>query len=169
MAFESFTDDKIMDLLNCPKRLTNPQARVKSIDGHEQVNYKVEAQDGSSQIFQVYKRQNKREGMEKDFSCGISWISQNGETITLKRYNGSSHSHPNHLEGERLGYEPHIHFATEKYIKANRKPDGFAEATKRYETLDGAFHCLVTDCKISGIETKPDDLAQQKLFDNEWD
>lgn len=168
MAFESLTDDKIMDLLNCPKRLTNPQARVKNIDGHEQVNYKVEANDGTGHIFQVYKRQNKREGMETDFSCGISWISPNGESITLRRYNGSSHRHPNHLEGQRLGFEPHIHVATEKYIKANRKPEGFAEATKRYETLEGAMHCLVTDCKISGIETKPDDLAQQKLFGNEW-
>ncbi len=167
MAFESFTDDKIMDLLNCQKRLTNPQARAKNIDGHEQVNYKVESLEGSNHIFQVYKRQNKRDGMEKDFSCGISWVSPNGETITLKRYNGSSHNHPNHLEGSRLGYEPHIHFATEKYIKANRKPEGFAETTKRYETLEGAFHCLIIDCKISGIDTKPDDLAQQKLFKDE--
>lgn len=164
MAFESFTDDKIIDLLNCAKKLTNPQARIKTIDGAEQVNYKVEAQDGSGHIFQLYKRQNLRDGMENDFSCGILWLSPNGETITLKRYNGSSHSHPNHLEGTRLGFEPHIHYATEKYIKANRKPEGFTEATKRYETLEGALHCLVTDCKISGIDTKPDDLAQQKLF-----
>ncbi len=164
MAFESFTDDKIMDLLNCPKRLTNPQARIKEISGHEQLNYKVEAEDGSGNIFQVYKRQNKRQGMEDDFSCGISWVSPNGETITLKRYNGSSHSHPNHLEGTKLGYETHIHFATEKYIKANRKPDGFAEASDKYNTLDGAFHCLIKDCKISDIETKPDDTTQQKLF-----
>jgi hypothetical protein len=164
MAFESLTDDKIMDLLNCPKRLINPQARIKKIDGSEQVNYKIEAQDKSGHMFEVYKRQNTREGMENDFSCGISWVSPNGETITLKRYNGSSHRHPNHLEGTKLEFEPHIHFATEKYIQANRKPEGFAQATKRYETLEGAFHCLITDCKISGIETKPDELAQQKLF-----
>lgn len=164
MAFESLTDDKILDLLNCPKRLANPQARIKISDGTEQVNYKVDAQDESGHLFQVYKRQNKREGMENDFSCGISWVSPNGETITLKRYNGSSHRHPNHLEGERLDFEPHIHYATEKYIKANRKPEGFAKGTKKYETLEGAFHCLITDCKITGIQTKPDDSAQQKLF-----
>ena len=40
MAFESLTDDKIADLLNCPKRLTNPQARGKIKEGHEQVNFK---------------------------------------------------------------------------------------------------------------------------------
>lgn len=164
MAFESLTDAKIMDLLNCQKRLTNPQARVRNIDGSEHINYNVEALDGSGHTFQAYKRQNRREGMENDFSCGLSWISPNGETITLTRYNGSSHNHPNHLEGERLGYKPHIHRATEKYIRANRKADGFATTTNRYKTLEGAFHCLVIDCKISGIETKPDDLSQLKIF-----
>lgn len=68
------------------------------------------------------------------------------------------------MEGTRLEFESHIHYATEKYIKAHRKPERFAKATKQYETLEGAFHCLVTECKIKGIETKPDDLSQQKLF-----
>lgn len=85
MAFESLTDDKILDLINCPKRLTNPQAHKKNTDGCEQINYKVEASDKSNHIFQVYKRQNTREGMDNDFSCGISWVSPNGETITLRR------------------------------------------------------------------------------------
>lgn len=161
MAFESITDNKIDELLKCPKQLKNPNARSKSKAGHEQVNYKVEATDGSGYSFEVYKRQNKREGMEDDFSCGISWISPDGETLTLKRYNGSSHNHSNHLENEKLGYHCHIHTATEKYIKANRKPEGFAIAATKYYTLNGAFHCLVTDCNISGIQTTAD---APKLF-----
>jgi hypothetical protein len=164
MAFESLTDDKIADLLNCPKRLINPQARSKNKEGHEQINYKVTSTDGSGHEFEVYKRQNLREEMEDDFSCGISWIAPNGESLTLKRYNGPSHDHPNHLEKVRLGYACHIHVATEKYIKANRKAEGFAEATKRYNTVEGALHCLVTDCKISGIQTSSDNLNQTKLF-----
>jgi hypothetical protein len=67
MAFESLTDDKIADLLNCPKRLTNPQARSKNKDGHEQFNYRVTATDDSGHEFEVYKRQNLREGMDDDF------------------------------------------------------------------------------------------------------
>jgi hypothetical protein len=165
MAFESLTDDKIMDLLNCPKRLSTPHARKKIMDGNEQVNYKVIATDGSDYIFQVYLRQNLRPNMEKDFSCGISWISPSGEAVTLKRYNGASHSHKNHLEGDHFGYTFHIHFATEKYIRSNRKADGFAKVTDRYNTLNGAFHCLVTDCKISGIRTEPDNTSQTHLFD----
>lgn len=83
----------------------------------------------------------------------------------MKRYNGPNHDHPNHLEKVRLGYTCHIHIATEKYIKANRKAEGFAEATKLYNTVEGALHCLVTDCKISGIQTSSDKLSQTKLFE----
>ena len=165
MAFESLTDDKIADLLNCTKHLTNPQAKSKNKDGHEQINYRVTATDGSGHEFEIYKRQNLREDMEDDFSCGISWIAPNGETLTLKRYNGPNHNHPNHLEKVRLGYTCHIHIATEKYIKANRKAEGFAEATKRYDSIAGALHCLVTDCKIKGISTSPDNINQKKLFE----
>ncbi len=99
MAFESITDEKIQQLLSGLKRLTNPNARSKMKDGHEQVNYRVTALDGSGHEFEVYTRQNKREGMEDDFSCGISWIAPNGESLTLKRYNGSSHPHPLALVG----------------------------------------------------------------------
>lgn len=165
MAFESLTDDKIANLLNCEKKLTNPQARIKIKDGSERVNYKVIATDGSGHRFELYKRQNLREGMENDFSCGLSWIAPNGETLTLKRYNGPSHNHPNHLEKNKLGYNSHIHIATEKYIQANKKPEGFAETTDRYNTVDGALHCLVTDCKIKGIQTTPNDNSQTNLFD----
>ncbi len=165
MAFESLTDDKIADLLNCPKHLTNPQARSKNKKGHIQVNYKAVALDNSGHEFEVYKRQNLREGMEDDFSCGISWVAPNGETLTLKRYNGANHNHCNQLEKQQLGYTCHIHIATEKYIKASRKAEGFAMATDKYTTLEGAIHCLVTDCKISGISTIPDNTSQKKLFD----
>lgn len=165
MAFESLTDDKIADLLNCPKRLTNPQARSKNKEGHEQVNFKAVALDDSGHEFEIYKRQNLRDGMEDDFSCGISWLAPNGDTLTLKRYNGPNHDHPNHLEKTRLGNTCHIHIATEKYIKANRKAEGFAEATDRYQTIEGALHCLVADCKISGITTTPDNTSQTKLFE----
>ena len=164
MAFESITDKIIQELFACRKRLTNPHARSRLKDGHEQVNYKALALDESGHQFEVYKRQNMRNGMEDDFSCGISWLAPNGETLTLKRYNGPNHNHPNHLEKEMLKYESHIHLATEKYIKANRKAEGFAEKTDRYKTVDGALHCLVTDCNISGIQTSPDN-ADPKLFE----
>lgn len=165
MAFESLTDDRITYLLKCPKHLTNPQARIKIKDGHQQQNYQAIATDNSGNKFEIYKRQNLREGMQDDFSCGISWLAPNGETFTLKRYNGPNHNHPNHLEKETLGYKCHIHVATERYIKANRKAEGFAFVTEDYITVEGALHCLIKDCNITGILTTPDDTSQKKLFD----
>ncbi|NLT49796.1 MAG: hypothetical protein GXX85_02625 [Ignavibacteria bacterium] len=165
MPFESLTDDKLADLLNCPKKVLNPQAKCKNKDGHEQINFKVISTDGSDYKFEVYKRQNKREGMEDDFSCGISWIAPNGETLTLKRYNGCNHNHSNQIEKTQLGYNCHIHYASEKYIRNNKKAEGFASITDRYNIVNGALHCLVTDCKITGLNTTPDETQQIGLFD----
>lgn len=156
MSFESLTDNKIAELLKLPKRVVNPNIRQKIKDGKEQFNYILSCIGKDKYKFELYTRQNMREGMEDDFSCGLSWVASNGESLTLCRYNGPSHDHPNHLENEQLGYNCHIHKTTEKYINANRKPEGFAEFTKRYSTLKGAFHCLVNDCNISGISTEQD-------------
>lgn len=164
MAFESLTQDRIFDLISCPKKVTNPSARSREKDGHLQHNYKVVAEDGSSNKFELYTRQNLRNGMQDDFSCGLRWIAPNGDSLTLKRYNGSNHNHLNHLTSERLGNVCHIHTATELYIKASKKPEGYAEATNQYNTLAGALHCLIKDCNISGLSSSPDITNQPDLF-----
>jgi hypothetical protein len=156
MAFESITDNKIEELLKLPKRVSNPNIRAKLKDGNEQLNYNVICTESDKYRFELYTRQNKREGMEDDFSCGLNWVAPNGETLILCRYNGPNHNHPNHLENEKLGYNCHIHKTTEKYIKANRKPEGFAETTEKYYSLKGALYWLVSDCNISGIATEQD-------------
>ena len=78
----------------------------------------------------------------------------------------ASHNHQNQLEKEKLGYTCHIHIATEKYIKANKKPEGFAEKTDKYNSLNGAFHCMVKDCNITGINTTANDSDHLNLFDS---
>jgi hypothetical protein len=165
MAFESITDEKIAELISIPKRVVNPGTRSKSKDGHEQYNYKLKSISDDDMEFELYARQNLREGMIDDFSCGISWIAPNGESFTLLRYNGPNHNHPNQLENEKLGYVCHAHKASEKYIKANRKAEGYAALSTRYNSLKGALHCLVVDCKISGIDTNSDQINQTQLFE----
>lgn len=164
MAFESITDIKIKELIQIAKRITNPKSHSKEKDGHEQYNYKLQSETEDLE-FELYTRQNLRIGMEDDFSCGISWLSPNGESFTLKRYNGPSHKHKNQLEETFIEYKPHIHLSTEKYVRANRKPEGYAEETDRYNSLKGALHCLVIDCNITGIKTEPDNVSQIKLFE----
>jgi hypothetical protein len=46
----------------------------------------------------ISNARSKSKEMEDDFSCGISWLSSNGDVFTLKRYNGPSHIHRNPLE-----------------------------------------------------------------------
>ena len=76
--------------------------------------------------------------------------------MILVRYNGASHLYPNQLEGNTLEFVPHIHRATERYLQANLKAEGFAESTSRYTTMSGALHELVNDLHITGLDTKPD-------------
>ena len=151
MAFESITDEKIKYLLECNKRIApDSKESQKKANGYIQKTYMVKSEDGNH-YFEIYTRENKREGLEDDFSCSITY-KVNGETITLKRYNGASHEHTNKIEKEKISYKPHIHIATERYIKMNQKPEGFAESTERYISFAEAFNCLIKDCKISGIE-----------------
>ena len=153
MAFESLTDERIEQLLRMPKRVTNPTARNVADANHDKRDYVVESADGTER-FKIFVRQNKT--VLDDFSCGLQWLPPGSESLILARYNGSSHDHPNRLEGSRVDYVCHIHKTTERYVKANLKPECFAEATDTYETCGGALHRLVTDCNITGIETKGD-------------
>lgn len=154
MAIESFTDEQIHDLLVMQKSVINPNAKGIVECKHLKTNYKVVGPEGAT--FILYLRQHQI--IEDHFSCGLRWTTPSGDTLTLVRYNGSSHSHPNKIEKMRLGYVCHIHRATQRYIAAGKKPDGYAEATLRYQTLAGALHCLTQDCRISGIQTKSDEL-----------
>ena len=91
-----------------------------------------------------------------DFSCGIQWQPAASEPLILARLNGSSHEPPNHLEDETISLRCHIHRTTERYIRVNLAPEGYAEATQVYTTCNGALHTLTVEFNISGIETIPD-------------
>ncbi len=159
MGLEVITDLLIENLLKVKKQVENPRARKKRGLGNERVTYIVSDEEGNR--YNLYLRQNYKPGMEDAFSCGLSWILPSGETFTLIRYNGPSHDHPNKLEKVRLGYVCHIHKATKRYLDETGKADGFAESSKRYNTLGGALHCLLEDCNITGLTSNPD---QPSLF-----
>jgi len=83
-------------------------------------------------------------------------IKPDGATLTLCRYNGSSHAHGD------IKYRCHIHKAKENEIGAGRKPERYADATDRYDSLRGATHCMMLDCNITGF--KDFEADQPKLF-----
>lgn len=159
MGFESINDAKIQELLALSKRVTNPKARATTKSQHIEYNYNVVDSVSGDISFNIYVRQNTQ--IEEDFSCGLRWNMPSGEVITLARYNGSSHSHENKIEREKLEFVCHIHLATERYIAIGKKSEGFAKATDAYSTYKGALYCLVKDCNISGLNPEPD---QPNLF-----
>lgn len=153
MGAGNLTDEKIAALIAMPKRVTNPGARRKVSSKHEQVNYNVIGNDDET-VFQIFARQSIK--IAESFSCGLLWISPSGESVTLIRYNGTSHPHENALERSRFEFHCHVHMATERYIAANKRAETYAETTDRYSTLSGAIHCLLKDCVVTGLDVGPE-------------
>ena len=97
-----------------------------------------------------------------DFSVIVAVrVPQSSQIFRLRRYNGKSHEHTNHIEDVTF-YDFHIHFATERYQELGAREDGYAEPTDRYEDFRSALHCLIEDMNL---EAPPD--PQGKLFE-EW-
>ena len=119
--------------------------------GHQQRNFQVVGLQDDPARFTVYQRQSEQD--ERDFSCGIAYLPRGGRSLTLARYNGSSHVHGD------IAYRPHIHRATARAIAAGKKPESEAEETDLYTTIDGAFRCLILDFQIAGIQVPSPDEA----------
>lgn len=143
-------DAEIKRLLEVPKRITNPRAKERVQRGSMQLTYELESANGEK--FRLIKRQNMR--VDDDFSCGLLYIAESGETVMLTRYNGSSHVHTNPLgDAPPSHMQCHIHLATERYIKIGRKAEHFAYPTSRYSDVEGAFAAILSDCCITGLST----------------
>jgi len=95
--------------------------------------------------------------LPESFSAGLRWLPKSGEDVTLIRFNGPSHPHANAIEGERFEFVCHIHQATERYLAAGKKDEGFALPTQDYKTLNGALYNLVKRCNITGLMTQPEE------------
>jgi hypothetical protein len=142
------SDAQISDLIDCPKLWLEPLLLNKLTQGQHQISLQLLGLDTKGSSFVVYLRQNLRKGMALDFSCGIRLETNGQYPIHLRRYNGPSHNHYNQIEKKRIGYQCHIHMATNRYFDAGLKPEGYAETTQRFRSLDSAFSCLVSDCNI---------------------
>ena len=63
----------------------------------------------------------------------------------LRRYNGKSHEHTNHIENNTF-YDFHVHLATERYQDLGGREDAYAEPTDRFSDFQTAMRCIVADC-----------------------
>ena len=147
-----YTEEELDTLRAMPKRIDDPDScwskKPVGAPSHWQRSFKARGGGDEQPIFEIYQRQNIQD--DTDFSCGIVHVALDGSRLTLARYNGSGHEH-----GDIL-YRPHIHRATEKAIASGRKPEREAEATDRYQTLEGALACLLEDFRIAGMRAEHD-------------
>ena len=154
MNIRLYTKAELEELRVLPKRVINPGTRwsnkPKARPAHSQRNLHAVGQQDQAIRFHIYQRQSLAD--ENDFSCGITYLSHGGPSLTLARYNG-----PGHVHGA-ISYRPHIHRATEEAIAAGGQPEREAEKTDRYGNLEGAFACLIEDFSLAGIAAGCDQL-----------
>jgi len=150
-----YSDKEIIALVQERKPLptdwrTRVQLRPKR--GHEERDLELTGDAGSE--FRVILRKNDLNPL--DFSVILAVrIPQSNQLFRLRRYNGKSHEHTNHIEGDTF-YDFHIHMATERYQEIGTREDAYAEAVDRYADFHGALRCLIDD---TNLELPPSDQA----------
>ena len=124
--------------------------------GHEERDLELTGDAGSE--FRLILRQNKINRLDFSIILAVR-VPQSNTTFRLRRYNGKSHEHTNHIEGVTL-YDFHIHMATERYQEIGTREDAYAELTDRYGDFHGALRCLLDD---ANFDIPPE--AQASLFE----
>lgn len=147
------TDQQIDDLIRLPKLVINPNLKMKLQRSSLQVTYDLRELEGERE-FKLYLRQNPKD--PESYSCGLIYVAESpDQSVTLCRYNGSSHVHCNSLEDdEPIHFKCHIHRASERYIALGDKAEKYAETTDRYTSYEGALICILEDCNISGLDVQ---------------
>lgn len=70
MSFESLTDEKINQLIEQPKRVTNPGAREMDDGGYLRRDLKVVSAAGDEQVFHCSPVRTKRSATISPAACG---------------------------------------------------------------------------------------------------
>lgn len=155
MKSEEIKDNEIMALIKCQKSVMN-KPRTSVDFRHKKRNYALHSLEYPEYKFTLYYRQNTED--EEDYSVGILVTFQDGSELTLIRFNGSSHIHPNRIENTEIEWQPHIHFATERYIAAGKKAESYAEPTNAYQSPDEALCYAAKYCNIQNLINKTETL-----------
>jgi hypothetical protein len=152
------TDEKIGSLLSEKKVLPEDffaPGKFKTKHGHKECERDFTGENGS--YFPIIFRQSELNPL--DFSVILVYIPKgSNQQFRLRRYNGKSHEHGNHIEKNKF-YGFHIHTATQRYQQSGYREDTYAEVTDRYADYHGAIECMLRDCGFS-VSTKNRSLSQ---------
>ena len=133
----------------------NNRIRLRLKRGHREQDLDLLGDGGSE--FRLILRHNTVNLFDFSIILAVR-VPQSSQLFRLRRYNGKSHEHTNHIEDE-IFYDFHIHFATERYQNLGTREDAYAEPTGRYVDYRGALHCLIEDVHLS-VDADP----QGELF-----
>jgi hypothetical protein len=121
-----------------------PVTRWNERNRHWRREYEITC-EATGNIFVVKLRKNQIN--QFDFSVILGYQLPALNTIfNLRRYNGKSHPHTNHLDENVTFRTFHIHTATERYQDFGSNPEHFAQITTLYVDMDGAIQCMLADC-----------------------
>lgn len=168
MTNRFFTNAEIQALINEPKQMDYSITFLLQQMKHKkgkfasflQISHEFSRKDREGHWL-IYIRQSIDNPL--DFSCGLGFIPEDGNKVfPLRRYNGKSHPHTNHLDGGQPFYDFHIHEMTEKYQNSSYKSEHYATPTNRYTQLRGAVKCLLDDFNIKSTNNN---VEQIDLFE----
>lgn len=104
------------------------------------------------------------------FSVILGFYPTNSNTLfRLRRYNGCTHEHTNHIE--KRGGGPgvvnfrgrfHMHTATERYQSSGFREDDYAEPTENFADVFGAIRCMIEECGVR-LPDEPGSSDQTQL------
>ena len=139
-----------------PENWREELANLKNRVGRHESEVVLAGEDGTPFRIIVSLRHSSPE----NFTVILMLNSPTHPNFPLLRYDGSSHDHKNRLEGNSIARKPHIHRATERYQIATyqRRPDGYAEETQRYQDLTGAWDCFRVDVNLKFPDGSADRL-----------
>ena len=155
----TYSDQEIAALIQERKPLPadwRARVRLRPKRGHEERDLELTGDRGSE--FRMILRQNRINRLDFSLILAVR-VPQSNQLFRLRRYNGKSHEHTNHIEDQTF-YDFHIHMATERYQEIGTREDAYAEPTDRYGDFHGALRCLIDD---ANLEVPPE--AQGQLFE----
>ncbi len=153
-----YSDLEIAQMIQERKTLPgNWRSRVqlRGKRGHKERELGVTGEAGTQ--YRVILRQSDFNTLDFSIILAVN-PSESNLLFRLRRYNGKSHEHTNHIEADTF-YGFHIHYATERYQESGAREDAFAEVTDRYADYHTALRCMLGDC---GFEVPLD--SQPGLF-----
>jgi len=155
----TFSDQEIATLLQERKPIDwqlRPRVQLRPKRGHNERDFDLTGAAGNH--FRLILRQNKINRLDFSIILAVR-VPMSNVLFRLRRYNGKSHEHTNHIEGETF-YDFHIHLATERYQEIGTREDAFAEPTNRYGDFQAALQCMIQDVNL---DIPPE--AQVRLFE----